>query len=83
MSENDDGVLYEATVAANLSELFNAAREEAVQHTASVLILVDTEEGMNAYTNVPGPVSGYMASAYHIKSVLEAYPNPLEEADDD
>ena len=77
----DDEVLFEANVAANLSDLFNEAREEAVKHTAGVLILVDTEDGMNAYTNVPGPISHFMANAYAVKSVMEAYPTPLEDSD--
>jgi hypothetical protein len=82
VSENDD-VLYEATVAANLADLFNQARAEAVEQTANVLILVETAYGLSAYSNAPGPIAHFMASAYALKAVMDAYPAPLEDDGDE
>lgn len=79
----DDDVLYEANVAANLADLFNSARAEAVEQSANVLILVETENGLSAYSNAPGPVAHFMANAYSLKALLDAYPSPLEDDDDE
>lgn len=77
-----DEVFDQAMTAAQISDAFNAAREESVKNTSDFLILVDTEDGLLAWTNCPGPHSGFMAAAYHVKAITEAYPTPLEDQDD-
>lgn len=82
MTENDQ-FLTDAYLAADTSHAFNDARETAVQQTAHFLILVETDDGLEAWTNCPGPQSSFMASAYSMRSLFDAYPTPLEEQDDD
>ena len=77
-----DELLNEALIAAHTADAFNAAREEAVRVDADFLILLDTEDGLMAWTNNPGPHSAFMAASYHLKAITEAYPSPLEEQDD-
>lgn len=80
MSE-DDTFLTDAYAAADTAHAFNDARERAVELSANFLILVESDEGLEAWTNCPGPVSTFMASAYHVRSVIDGYPTPLEDQD--
>ena len=78
-----DDVLWDAEIAADLADLFIEARERAVQHDAEVLILVNSSEGLECWTNTPPAHAAFLAQTYITKAVLEAFPSPLETDDGD
>jgi hypothetical protein len=75
---SEEGILWDAEIAADISELFTDARERAVATSGEVLLLVNTADGLECWSNVEPTVATFLAQSYITKAVLDSFPGPLE-----